>query len=65
MKNYPEYPDSEDVCIKDLAEEHGIKDFKRAKKIFDLCSGLQMYAIQDRKFVIAVLRWRLGNVKTV
>lgn len=55
MTNYPEYPDNDDVCVKDLALECGIKDFRRAAEIVRLIRELRLFAIQDRRFVVDAL----------
>lgn len=55
MKNYPEYPDTEDVFIKMLAEDCGVEDFCRAAEIVSLIRELRMYAIQDRRLVVDAL----------
>ena len=55
MKNYPEYPDNGEVAIKDLAEDCGLNDFRRAAAIVELVRELRGYAIQDRRFVVAAL----------
>jgi len=55
VKNYPEFPDDDDVTIKDLAEECGVEDFRRAEKIVSLIRELGMFAIQSRRFVVDAL----------
>ena len=41
MKNYPEYPDNDDVSIKNSAEDSGITDFAVAKEIDNALKELQ------------------------
>jgi len=55
VRNYPEYPDDNDVHIKFMAKDCGMKDFARAKAIVDLIIQLRGYSIQDLRFVMAAL----------
>jgi hypothetical protein len=57
MRNYPEYPDNDDVAIKDMAESCGLTDFARAREIVQLIRDLRLYGIQDRRFVREALRF--------
>ena len=40
MKNVPEYPDSEDSLVMELASECGLEDFVEAKALYELASDL-------------------------
>lgn len=42
MKHYPEFPETSDQYIKDLAEECGVKNFKRAEHIRALACELSI-----------------------
>jgi hypothetical protein len=62
MKNYPEYPDGDDVDIKDLAEACGETDFARASRIVGLIRELRMYDIQSHVFVRQAVKRYLPEV---
>jgi hypothetical protein len=61
MKNYPEYPDNDDVDIKEMAIACGVDDFKAAKEIVELCRDLQQFGIMRRKMVRAAIHRWLGE----